>query len=150
MRGFSGLAVDNMVNGLPADDVIRFSFPCKTTNPSNGATGNTKWAGIRRTNTRRAQRHQARMALLHALQCVPYAWGHTCSTLLPCKVLVRRVAPSNGLDPHDGLPQALKSIVDGLADALCLANDRDPRVTWEYDQRRGPYGVEVEIRRRDS
>lgn len=63
-------------------------------------------------------------------------------------VRLTRVAPSNGLDPHDGLRTALKAFVDGVADALGLANDRDPRVTWEYGQRRGLFGehaVEVAI-----
>ena len=68
--------------------------------------------------------------------------------VLPCVVLVRRVAPSSGLDPHDSLPASLKSIVDGIADALGLASDRDARVRWTYDQRRGVPGehaVEVEV-----
>jgi len=44
----------------------------------------------------------------------------------------------------------MKACVDGIADALGLTNDRDDRVSWEYDQRRGVKGehaVEVEIRR---
>ena len=68
--------------------------------------------------------------------------------LLPCVVPVRRVAPSSGLDPHDSLPASLKSIVDGIADALGLASDRDERVRWTYAQRRGVPGehaVEVEV-----
>lgn len=68
--------------------------------------------------------------------------------LFPCRVLLRRVAPSSGLDPHDSLPASMKSACDGVADALGLASDRDPRVTWTYDQRRGvpgEYAVEIEV-----
>jgi len=32
-----------------------------------------------------------------------------------------------------------------IADELGLPNDRDPRVTWAYAQRRGPWGVHVKI-----
>ena len=67
---------------------------------------------------------------------------------LPVVVTVTRVAPSQGLDPHDALGPALKGCIDGVADALGLANDRDPRVTWKLDQRRGrprEYAVEVHI-----
>lgn len=63
-------------------------------------------------------------------------------------VILTRVAPSSGLDPHDGLPGALKACVDGVADALRLPNDRDRRVTWTYAQRRGfpgEHAVEVRI-----
>ena len=66
-------------------------------------------------------------------------------------VTLIRLAPSGpGLDPHDNLPSSMKHIVDELTDLLGLPNDRDPRVTWRYDQRRGPWGVEVRIDRRDE
>lgn len=64
----------------------------------------------------------------------------------PVVVEVTRVAPSDGLDPHDGLPASMKPVVDGIADALGLASDRDPRVAWRYAQRRGPWGIEIRIR----
>jgi len=60
-------------------------------------------------------------------------------------IVVTRVAPSAGLDPHDGLPVAAKSVVDGIADALGLASDRDERVSWRYAAERGPWGVVVEV-----
>lgn len=53
-------------------------------------------------------------------------------------ITLKRIAPSK-LDAHDNLRTAMKPIVDGIADALGLPNDRDPRVTWAYDQ--GPRGV---------
>lgn len=63
---------------------------------------------------------------------------------LPCVILLRRVAPSTGLDAHDNLPGALKAPVDALASWLGI-DDRDPRVRWVYEQRRGPWAVEIEV-----
>lgn len=65
----------------------------------------------------------------------------------PCVVTLTRLAPSSGLD-DDNLRGAFKAIRDGVADALGVT-DRDPRVTWQYDQRRSKprqWGVEVRIR----
>ena len=48
----------------------------------------------------------------------------------------------------DNLAAALKSVRDGVADALGLKSDADPRVAWRYCQRRGmpgEYAVEVRI-----
>ena len=43
---------------------------------------------------------------------------------------------------------SLKAVRDGVADALGLASDRDPRVAWVVDQERGEprqYAVRVEV-----
>lgn len=64
---------------------------------------------------------------------------------LPCTVILIRVAPRE-LD-DDNLRSALKAVRDGAADALGV-DDRDPRVTWAYGQRRGKtreYAVEVRV-----
>lgn len=116
--------------------VIAFTIaPLRTPNPANASRGSSRFARARAVKVQRmAARAHARRALAGR-------------DALPCAVLVRRVAPSSGLDPHDGLPGAMKAIVDGIADALGLASDRDPRVVWRYDQRRGPWAVEVEIER---
>ena len=117
--------------------MIAFTLAIKTTNPNNGATGNTKLAAIIRARKRAAQRK--------------VAWATTLSWAglqpkFPCTVTLTRVAPSHGLDPHDGLGAALKGVIDGVADGLGLKNDRDPRVTWVLGQRRGAPGVyEVEV-----
>ena len=108
----------------------------RTPNPLNGIGAGSRIALSRQ---RKRQRQLAALVVRGALR------GRA---LLPCVVLVRRVAPSSGLDPHDSLPASLKSIVDGIADALGLASDRDARVRWTYDQRRGVPGehaVEVEV-----
>lgn len=54
---------------------------------------------------------------------------------LPLVVWLTRVSPGE-LD-SDNLPPSMKAIRDQLADELGLPNDRDPRVTWAYDQHRG-------------
>jgi hypothetical protein len=72
-------------------------------------------------------------------------------SLLPCRVTLRRLSSHwRGLDAHDGLPGALKNVVDGIADALGV-DDGGPFVTWAYENKRcarGHFGVEIEIERR--
>jgi hypothetical protein len=66
----------------------------------------------------------------------------------PLEVVMTRCAPSNGLD-GDNLVSSLKSVRDGVADALGI-DDRDPRVTWRCEQRRakrGDWSVEIRILR---
>jgi hypothetical protein len=64
---------------------------------------------------------------------------------LPCIVTLCRIANSEGLDEHDNLPGSLKPFVDGVATWLGI-DDRDPRVTWLYDQERGPsFGVRITV-----
>lgn len=56
-----------------------------------------------------------------------------------------RIAPRE-LD-GDNLQSSLKACRDGVADWLGV-DDRDPRVTWSYAQRRGAphyYAVEVQV-----
>ena len=65
----------------------------------------------------------------------------------PVRVLMRRVSPGNPLDAHDNLRGALKAPVDQVA-AWLGRDDRDPSITWDYDQRRGEKGewlVEIEV-----
>ena len=69
-------------------------------------------------------------------------------TLPPLPVEVRVVRHSRGtLDAHDGLPTALKHVVDGIADAYGLP-DSDPRFVWRYAQQKARgYGVTIAIAR---
>ena len=62
------------------------------------------------------------------------------------RVTLKRVAPSAGLD-DDNLAAAFKAVRDGIADKLGLRSDRDPRVSWRYEQARGKWAVEVAIER---
>lgn len=118
--------------------MIQYTAFVKTRNPNNGAQGVTRRAMFARARQRKEQR-----ALL--LVCTKV---HVRNPVFPLAVTLTRVAPSNGLDPHDGLGAALKGCIDGIADGLGLKNDRDKRVTWILQQRRGPknfYAVEVQV-----
>jgi len=64
----------------------------------------------------------------------------------PLVVTLTRVAPSNGVDEFDNLPSCLKGSVDAIADWLGI-DDKDPRVKYRCDQRRGPWSVEIRIER---
>ena len=61
-----------------------------------------------------------------------------------CTVTLTRVSPGRGVDGHDNLAGSLKAVVDELASILGV-DDRDPRVTWKYQQERGDWGVWVHI-----
>lgn len=56
------------------------------------------------------------------------------SLRLPATVRLIRVSPR--ILDDDNLRGALKAIRDGIADRLGI-DDRDPRMTWLYDQRKG-------------
>lgn len=65
------------------------------------------------------------------------------------EVVLTRIAP-RALD-DDGNVTSLKACRDGVADALGLPNDKDPRVSWKYAQARAgvrEYAVQVEISKR--
>jgi hypothetical protein len=65
--------------------------------------------------------------------------------ILPCVVTLTRIAPRE-LD-GDNLQGGLKSVRDGVADWF-MTDDRDPRIRWEYAQRKGgvkEYAAEVRI-----
>jgi len=111
-----------------------FTLPIRTRNPCNGSQGVTRGGMFARQRERTRQRNIVRMIVGSA---GPY--------VLPVIVTIARVAPSRGLDPHDGLGASLKGVIDGVADGLGLSDDRDPRVKWRLEQRRGPYAVEVRI-----
>jgi len=66
-------------------------------------------------------------------------------------VTITRVAPRE-LD-DDNLTASAKHVRDGVADALGLASDRDQRVLWRVQQRRGEpreYAAEVRIERHQA
>lgn len=71
-------------------------------------------------------------------------WGlHGCLRPdLPCVVTLTRVAPSNGLD-DDNLASALKSCRDQVAEWLGVDDRHRHIVRYSYEQRRGPWGVEI-------
>jgi len=62
--------------------------------------------------------------------------------LVPAIVTLTRVAPRR-LD-DDNLATAFKNVRDGVADAIGV-DDRDPRISWRYDQTAGDYAVRISI-----
>jgi len=67
--------------------------------------------------------------------------------ILPADVTLTRIA-FGAIDSHDNLRSSLKRAVDAVADALGLANDSDPRISWSYREQRAPrgvYGLRIEI-----
>lgn len=63
---------------------------------------------------------------------------------LPVTVVLTRMSPGR-LD-DDNLRGALKAVRDGVADALGLRDDSDPRVSWAYTQTRvarGEHAISV-------
>jgi len=62
----------------------------------------------------------------------------------PLTVVLRRVAPSSGMD-DDNLPGALKAVRDAVAAWLGVDDRLRNVVRYVYDQRRGPWAVEIEV-----
>lgn len=71
--------------------------------------------------------------------------GHDTRRADLCQITMTRVSP--GVLDDDNLRSAMKAIRDGVADALGI-DDRDPRVTWAYNQERGrpgKYAVRIAV-----
>lgn len=86
---------------------------------------------------RRVKQHRAAVTLLLGRQVPPP---------FPVRVTLTRIAPRK-LDYHDNLRSGFKAVADAVADWLQV-DDRDPRVAWLYDQRRGrprEYAAEIGI-----
>lgn len=65
---------------------------------------------------------------------------------LPCVVRLTRIGPSNGLDPFDNLPSALKPAVDAVAAWLGVDDRKSELVRYECAQRRGEsWAVLIEL-----
>ncbi|QHJ00097.1 hypothetical protein GT347_20200 [Xylophilus rhododendri] len=65
----------------------------------------------------------------------------------PVIVTMCRISPGPGLDAHDNLRASLKAPVDQVA-AWLGRDDRDPSITWAYEQRRskpGEWMVAIEV-----
>lgn len=117
-----------------ARDGVTITLPVKTVSEPNARDG---WA----PKHRRSSGQRGIVALMLRPQV-----GR-----LGLPVRVRLVRLSAGELDDDNLRGALKAVRDGVADALGLRDDRDPRVTaWDYDQERvprGAFGIEVTVTR---
>ncbi len=63
----------------------------------------------------------------------------------PCVITLTRLSFGK-LDEHDGLPNAFKAVVDGIADAMGI-RDNNPAVKWKYAQQPAPkncFGLTVQ------
>lgn len=135
----AGLAGDAAAGGH-REETVKIALPLKTKNPLNSSAGFSKGATMAAARRRKSQRNTAALltrAELNRHRAYPAPWTIT----------LVRIAPSRGLD-SDGLHAALKSIRDGVADALGYCDDSDPAFEWRYEQRRekpGEYAVEVVI-----
>lgn len=107
-------------------DVVR-TLPIQLGSRLNGSQGISR--GWRHSVASRTRTHRAaaRLAVIPAMALLGPG-EHIVARLV-------RVAPRE-LD-SDNLAAALKAVRDGVADALGLASDRDPRVVWLPDQERG-------------
>ncbi len=128
--------------------MITIELPIRTVNSSNVRE---HWA-VRAKRTK-AHRQATRLVVLARWRVYGYD-AEGCRQLLNLglSVLLIRVAPKR-LDAHDGLPTSLKACVDGVAEALGLLSDADPRVSWMYAQRTGrqrEYAVRIIISPRGS
>lgn len=126
---------------------IEFTVPVKTVNELNGSHQNWRVVSARRKHIR------ATTAWSFA-GSPRETWRPIVASAGPGQVVVTMTRISSGtLDPHDGLPASLKSVVDGIADGLGLAKDSDPRVEWRYAQakgKRGEFGVRVVVELKEA
>lgn len=112
--------------------MIEFQIPIKTVNPVNGSHGH--W---RTTAAIRKRQRQTTFLLAPKFD-------------IPAVITLTRV--SAGVLDDDNLRPALKSVRDGIADKLGIA-DNDPRVTWRYAQqkcKRGTWAVRVTVEAPES
>lgn len=110
---------------------ITFEIPVKAVSLTNE---HTHWR--KKASTAKSQRKAGYLYAIQArIRTLPF----------PMVITMTRIAP-RPLD-SDNLPPSMKSIRDGISDALGI-DDRDPRVEWEYKQaKRKPkeYAVIIEV-----
>jgi hypothetical protein len=112
--------------------------PIKTVSEANARDGHWSKRDARVSAQRQAVAFATRGAINAADRKTP---------LLPATVHLVRISPSEGLD-DDNLKISQKAVRDQLAAELGLPNDRDKRIAFTYDQRRGrEYAVEISITR---
>ncbi len=91
-----------------------------------------------RTRAARAKHQKNTVALV-----LRASVAHLMMVAAPLVVTLTRIAPSNGLD-SDNMVGSQKHVRDAVADVLGV-NDKDPRVEWRVEQRKGPWAVEIQI-----
>lgn len=118
--------------------MIRAFVPGRTESKTNQRV---HWS--RRHKEAKRQRHDAHWAMIQ--ECKVH-WDLDDG---PLAITLTRVSPNHQRLDDDNLRGALKSIRDGIADWLGV-DDKDPRITWEYDQGGGDeYGVDILVKPRE-
>lgn len=69
--------------------------------------------------------------------------AHTMMALAPLVVTMTRVSPGPGLD-SDNMVSSQKHVRDAIAKVLGV-DDKDSRVEWVVNQKKGPWSVEIHI-----
>lgn len=105
---------------------IQFTIPIRTV---TGLNAREHWR--KRHKRAHAERSAAR-------------WACPAGITAPCTITLTRVSPGTRPADDDNLAGACKHVRDGIADRIGI-DDGDARLTWRYAQRRGPWGVEVQI-----
>lgn len=114
-------------------DVFNFWVPIRTVSALNARE---HWSARHRRVKRERQAVALYLRALPALGPEQFA-----------RMTLTRIAPRL-LDGHDNLASALKAAADEIAARLGCASDRDARLTFAYDQRRGrprEYAVQVTV-----
>lgn len=66
---------------------------------------------------------------------------------LPATVLITRIGPRTF--DKDNNVASCKNVQDGIADAFEI-KDNDPRISFDYTQQKGKYGVLIQIERAEA
>lgn len=113
------------------------TLPMALRSPQNGSHGH--WAA--RAASKRKQRQEASWRCYGPL--TEYRLALAKGYLVSVHVLLVRVAPRR-LDSDNNVA-AFKHVRDGITDALGLKDDDDARLSWGYDQEKGPASVRIVV-----
>lgn len=133
------MILDRLARGTPG---LLVTLPIKTTNPLNGQTGNSRVASVIRSRARAEQHATAFMLVAAALKMrLDLRDGVD-------RYVVTLTRVSAGTMDTDGLAASQKGVRDGIAAALKIDDGDTHRLTFRYEQRKGPqkkHSVEVLI-----
>lgn len=132
-------AIAAMDSGGPV--LVTDLIPVRLINQSNARHGS--WHA--RARKAKTVRHIAAMQVRSELRTNSLAWARLIVGPEARDLVVRLVYVGPRKLDDDGVVSAVKSLRDGVADALKI-NDADPRVVWVPDQEIGDvYGAMVEV-----
>lgn len=124
--------------GLSDEEVEALKKPCAFTIPipirtTTGLNSREHW----HVKAKRVQRERQATRWFWMKAKPPPAF------FLPLRITLIRVSPGNKAD-LDNVVGGLKGVRDQIAEQLGF-DDGDDRITWRYDQKKGPWGVIVAI-----